>query len=84
MRITADVESRLERIMNDTKESRFDTSFGMLHSLAGFKSECERIVNDARNSIATVADGLKNGKLPSDRAVELLRDAHAKLSRLAR
>lgn len=64
--------------------SKFDTSFGMLHSLAVLKSECERIVNDARNSISSVADGLECGELPSDRAAEILRRVHDNLSRLAR
>jgi hypothetical protein len=70
--------------MNSKTVSRFETSFGMLHSLDKFKSECERIVNDARQTVSTVADGLENGELPSDRAVQSLRDVDANLSRLAR
>lgn len=64
--------------------SRFDTSFGMLHSLSTLKSECERIVNDARNSISNVVDGLECGELPPARAVETLKQVHESLSRLAR
>jgi hypothetical protein len=64
--------------------SAFDTAFGMLHSLTTLKSECERIVNDARHAIANVAEGLECGQLPSHRAVEILRDVEVNLSRLAR
>lgn len=70
--------------MNSKTESRFETSFGMLHSLHEFKLECERIVNDARQGVSTVADGLERGQLPQESAVEMLRVVDANLSRLAR
>ena len=70
--------------MPQTTESPFETSFGMLHGLAVFKSECERIVNDARHRIGNVAQGLEREQLPRDRAVEILRDVEESLSRLSR
>lgn len=70
--------------MSNKTESRFETSFGMLHSLQEFKLECERIVNDARQAVSTVADGLEKGQLPQESAVETLRVVDANLSRLAR
>jgi hypothetical protein len=56
----------------------------MLHSLTTLKSECERIVNDARNSISNAADGLECDELPTSRAAEILKEVHERLSRLAR
>jgi hypothetical protein len=66
------------------QSSAFDTSFAMLHSLSTLKSECERIVNDARHRIGNVAQGLECEQLPPDRAVEILRDVEESLSRLSR
>ncbi len=70
--------------MNSKTESRFETSFGMLHSLNEFKAECERIVNGARHTVSTVANGLETGQLAQERAIELLREVDHNLSRLAR
>lgn len=69
--------------MKSKTKSRFETSFGMLHSLNEFKSECERIINDARQAVSTVADGLETGQLPQETAIKVLREVDDNLSRLA-
>ena len=70
--------------MQSTESSKFDTSFGMLHSLTTFKSECERIVNRARHSVSNVAEGLRSGGLANERAVEILEEVDVELAKLAR
>ncbi len=70
--------------MQSTESFKFDTSFGMLHSLTTLKSECERIVNRARNSVPNVAEGLRSGGMENERAVEILEEAEVELAKLAR
>jgi hypothetical protein len=62
----------------------FDTGFGMLHSLSILEREARHLISEASHQMECVATGLETGKLPSDRAVILLREALATLKKLSR
>ena len=64
--------------------SRFDTDFGMIHSLATFEAECVTIVMDCRQRVANVTLGLRSGSLTVDVATRILDEVNQDLEKLAK
>ena len=69
---------------DQTTITKFDTGFGMLHSLSILEREARLLVSEASHQVESVAAGIESGQLPPGRAVEILREAIATLKKLSR